>query len=259
MGKHETEAEVEFKQRRQMMLVPLLLRAKAEMVFGALLVVRSRTVWLACLLSLVAVVLSSIDMLGGNEGTNRNAIVFMIAGAIAAVVGSRLLAPGGALAASRQVAARFWLVPFGRLTGGMLVVLPVIAIAAFFLRSAEAGPVQLSMTVALYTAAVAAGVLTMAPAAGGSAAAAVGLVSVWVGVVPPVDVQAVLQKWPLLQRPLVLLWHLLPLQWRAGRLLDRFGWPDALVLLSWIALGLAFTGWTTTPVRPGGRWLRGEA
>ena len=243
----------------QIMMVPLLLRAKAEMVFGALLVVRNRTVQLACLLSLIVVVLSLMDTLGRNSRTDQQATVLLIAGTIAAVVGSRLLAPGGALAASRQVAARFWLVPFGRLAGGVLVVLPVVAVAAFSLRSAEAGPVQLSIIAAVYAAAIASAVLTLAPAAGGSASAVVGCVSVWVGVVPPAEVQAVLEKWPLLQRPLVLIWHLLPLQWRAGRLLDSLSWIDALVLISWIVIGVVFAGWVTTPVRSGDRWLRGEA
>ena len=255
----ETENWARLNHDRQIVKVPLLLRIKAEMVIGVLLVVRNRTVRLAYLLSLTMVVLSLLEQLGQTPRTDQQTTVFLIAGSLAAVVGSRLLAPGGALSASRQVAARFWLIPFGRLTGGVLVVLPVIAIAAFSLRMADVGPLQLSLTAAVFSVAVASSVMALAPAMGGSAAAVVGFVAVWVGVVPPAGVHAVFERWPLLQRALALIWHLFPLQWRAGRLLDRLYWADALVFIGWMVIGVAFVGWLTTPVRPSNRWLGGNA
>ena len=245
--------------RRKAMMVPLLLGAKAEMVVGVFLVARHRTVRLACVLALTMVVLSLVQNLGRTPRAYQPGTVFLIAGTLAAVAGSRLLAPGGALAASRQVAALFWLVPFGRLTGALLVVLPVVTVAAFFVGTAESGHFQLILAAAIYAAAVASGVLALAPATGASAAAAAGFVAVWVGSVHPFDLRAMFENWPFLQRALVLMWHLLPFQWRAVRLLETFKGVDALVLIGWIVLGVVLAGWFTTPVRFAGRRFHGGA
>ena len=241
------------------MNVSLLLRVKAEVVLGFLLAVRNRPVRIACLLSVTTVSLSVLEQLGQTPRTDQQTTVFLIAGSIAAVVAARLLAPGGALAASRQVAARFWLVPLGRLTGGALVVLPVVAVAALSLRTVEVSPLQLSVAAAVFSVALGAGVMTLAPAMGGSAAAVVGFVAACVGVVPPADLHAIFERWPLVQRSLALLWQLFPLQWRAGRLLDSFHWIDAAFFGGWIVIGVVLAGWFTTPVRHSDRWFRGTA
>ncbi|MFC1640131.1 hypothetical protein ACFL3B_05145 [Gemmatimonadota bacterium] len=254
----ETENRERIDQDRRIMKVTLVLRARAEIVIGVHMVVRNRTVRLAFLLSLTMVVLSLLERYGQTGSADQQATVFLIAGSLAAVVGSRLLAPGGALAASRQVAARFWVVPFGRLTGGVLVVLPVITVAAFSLRTTDVDPLRLNITAAVFAAAVASAVLSLAPAIGGSAAAVAGFVAVWAGVVPPADVNALFERWPFLQRVLALVWNLFPLQWRASRMVDRLHWIDPLVLVGWIVIGVVFTGWFTTPVRSIDRWFRGN-
>jgi len=170
-----------------------------------------------------------------------------------------LVMPDNVTSERRQVAALFWLVPFGRLTGALLVVLPVVTVAAFSVGPAEPGPFQLSLAAAVYAAAIASGVLALAPATGGSAAAAAGFVAAWVGAVPPLEVRTMFENWPFLQRALDLIWHMLPLQWRAARLLDTINWIDVLVLSGWIVIGVALAGWVTTPVRSADRRFRGRA
>ena len=231
------------------MAVSLLLHARAEIVFAVFIVVRNRTVRLAFLLSLTLIAMSMLEKFGPTPNAERQITVFLIAGSLAAVVASRLLAPGGALAASRQVAARFWLVPLGRLSGGILVLVPVVAIAAFSLDAATVSPLHLSLVATVFSAGVGSAVMTLSPAVGGSAAAIAGLVSVWVGVLTPTDVLAVFERWPLVQRAIALIWHVGPLQWRASRLLDQFQWIDAMVLVGWFAIGVVLVGWATTPVR----------
>lgn len=241
----------------QKMNVSLLLAAKAEMVVGALLVMRHRTVRLACSLALTMVILSLIQNLERTTRAYQPDTVLLIAGTLAAIAGSRLLAPGAALAASRQVATQWWLVPFGRLAGALLVVLPVVGIAVLSLGRGGAGPFQLSLVAAIYAAAVASGVLALAPATGASAAAAAGFVAVWAGGIPPSGVHAMFVKWPFLQHALVPIWHLLPLQWRAGCLLDTRNWIDVLLLIGWIVIGIAAAGYVTTSVRFIDRRFRG--
>jgi hypothetical protein len=240
-------------------MVSMLLGAKAEMVIGVLLVMRNRTFRLACVLSLTMVILALMQDLLGIPRANQSATVFLIAGSLAAIAGSRLLAPGGALAASRQVAAQWWLVPLGRLTGGLLVVLPIAATTVFSLGTGEAGPFRMSITTTVFSAAIASAALALAPTTSASAAVVFGFVAVWMSVVRPAGVNLMFEDWPSLQRALVLMWRLLPLQWRATHSLDSFIWVDALVLTGWIVLGVVFAGWVTTPVRFGPRWLRGGA
>lgn len=237
----------------------LLLGAKAEVVFGVLLVVRHRPLRLACVLAFLMVALPPTQNLGRTPRSYQASTVFFIAGTLAAVAGSRLLAPGAALAASRQVASRCWVTSYGRLAGALLVVLPVVTVAVFSLNIPEYGHVRLSSVASVYAAAVASGVMLMAPAIGASAAAMVGFVAVWVGSISPQSIHESLNSWPLLQGAISVLWKSLPFEWRAVRLLETCSWMDALFLVGWTAVGVALAGWLTVPVRPSGGLFRGGA
>lgn len=229
-------------------MVPLALAVKAEVVMGAHLVLRHRAPRLATLLALLVVVLAVLRDVGDTSGTGQAGTVFVIGGTLAAVGASRLLAPGAALAGARRVAALWWLVPTGRLIGALLVIAPIAGIAALTLGPHESGPgtIRLALIGTVYTAAMASVILACAPALGASAAAAVGLSAAWIGGLPPSAILNALDRWPLAQRPLGILWNLLPLNWRAVRWLQDGLLADGFVLLSWIALGILAAAWITT-------------
>jgi hypothetical protein len=241
---------------RYVVKVPLLLGAKAEVVIGTLLVVRNRAVRIACGLALTTGVLLSVQEAERIPCAHRPATVSLIAGTLAAVAGSRLLAPGAALAASRHVATRWWLVPFGRLVGALLVVLPVVTVTVFALGLAEVEPFQFSMALTIYSAAVASLAFSFAPVVGSSAAVVATLVTVWIGALPTSAVQATVGKWPLLQHVLALLWKVFPLHWRVEQILTTRSSADMFVLIGWIVFGVVFSGWATAAVWPVGRRIR---
>lgn len=226
-----------------------LLAVKAEIVLGALLVIRHRTPRLAALLVL-AVVASSFLAGGSSGGLGHSQwLVFFGAGSLAAVSASRLLAPGAALAAAYRVAASWWLVPTARLVGALFVTLPFVAGAALLLGQpvgAGFGASELVAVTGLYSATLAALVLALTPALGASAAAAIGFVTAWFGMLPPSAVSHALERWPIVQRALVLAWNSLPLGWRAMRWLERGTHGDGVVLLGWLLVGIAAAAWSIT-------------
>ena len=201
-------------------MIARLLAAKAEIVLGALLVIRHRTPRLTALLVL-AVVASGFLTRGGPGGPAHSRwVVFVVAGSLVAVSASRLLAPGAALAAGYRVAASWWLVPSARLVGALFVTFPLVAGAALVLGQpvgAEFSAGDLISVTGLYAATLAALVLALTPAVGASAAAAIGFMAAWFGMLPPSAVSNAFERWPIVQRALVLAWNSLPLGWRAMR------------------------------------------
>jgi hypothetical protein len=228
------------------MNLPLLLGAKAEIVFGTLLVVRNRAVRLACGLALTTGILLSVQEAERFPGAHQPRVVFLIAGTLAAVAGSRLFAPGGALAASRQVATTWWLVPLGRLAGALLAVLPVVVVPVIAMELSHADPLLLGFSVAMFGAAVASFSLSLAPIVGSSAAVAVAVASVWIGALPTAALHQWIEKWPVAKDAIVLLWKTLPLLWRADRLFTESSPTDALVLGVWIVVGFVVASWAST-------------
>jgi hypothetical protein len=228
------------------MKLPLLLGAKAETVFGALLVVRNRAVRLACGLALTTGVLLSLQEADRFPGAHQPRIVFLIAGTLTAVAGSRLFAPGGALAASRQVATTWWLVPLGRLTGALLAVLPVVVVPVIAMELTETDPLLLGFSVVMFGAAVASFSFSLAPIVGSSAAMAAAVASVWIGALPTAAAHQWIDKWPVAKKAMVLLWNTLPLPWRADRLFTESSSVDVLVLGGWIVVGFVVASWAST-------------
>ena len=235
------------------MKLPLLLGAKAEIVFGTLLVMRNRAVRLSCALALTAGALLSVQEVERFPGAQEPRMTFLIVGTLAAVAGSRLLAPGGALAASRQVATVWWLVPLGRLTGALLVVLPVAAVPAFATVRVDVNPMLYGISVFVLAAAVASFSSSLAPMVGSSAGVTVAIAAVWIGALPTDTVHAWAERWPAVQQALAVLWNTLPLPWRADRILIARSSSDAVVLVGWIAFGFVVAGWASTAAWPRSR------
>ncbi|UCD25050.1 MAG: hypothetical protein JSW51_03770, partial [Gemmatimonadota bacterium] len=57
---------------------------------------------------------------------------------------------------------------------------------------------------------------------------------------------AAFERWPFVQRVLVIAWNSLPLGWRAARWFERGTHGDALLLLGWLLLGIASAAWSLT-------------
>jgi hypothetical protein len=224
-----------------------LLRLKAEVVLAMQLVSRHRAVKLAAtLVLLMTVAIASSAPAGGRVG-GRQAVILLMAGMLAAVAGSRPLAPGGALAALRMAAARWWIAPVGRILGAGVVIYPLVLVPIVVLVAPQASaPVMLKVivTVTLYIVCVIACVAALTPVIGASAAAGAGFFSAWVGQTPPSGMQALTAGVPALQGPLVLLWNVLPLPWRANRWFVQGTSEDAAVLFLWAALSLVAAAWT---------------
>jgi len=208
---------------------------------------------------LAIVGLSFLRDRGGPAGGSSAATVLLMTGTLAAVAGSRLLAPGAALAASRRVAAVWWLAPSGRLIGALFAILPVVAVSV--LAGGRPGPEfpKLATVTTLYAAAAASLVLALAPLIGASAAAAFGFVGAWLGMLPPSGIHVALDNWPVVQKPAVWLWNMLPLGWRANRLFEGDTAVDAVVLLCWVVAGVTAAAWATMWVCPSERVPPGGA
>jgi len=215
-----------------------LLAAKAEVVFAVQLVTRHRAPRLAALLGLGVAALAAAS----EPSPERVArVTMLVAGMLAAVAASRLLAPGPALASARIVVAPWWLVPAGRILGVLCVVGPVTVGMGLALASASpqgspiVGPAAVALT---FAACVASCTMALAPWWGASATASVGFLGVWFGGVPPSSLAALFTGWLPLQRVLLWLWNVLPLPWRAARWLSSGGWGDPLLLGAWTLIGL---------------------
>ncbi|GBD31343.1 hypothetical protein HRbin33_00295 [bacterium HR33] len=225
----------------------MLLRLKAEIVLAVQLVSRHRAVRLAAtLLLLMTVAIASSAPAGGRVG-GAQGVILLMAGMVAAVAGSRLLAPGGALTALRMAAARWWIAPAGRILGAGIVVYPLVLVPIVVLIAPRASAPVILMaiaTAALYTACVIACVAALTPATGASAAAALGFFAAWIGQTPPSGIQSLTASVPALQGPLVLLWNVLPFPWRANRWFVQGTPEDAAVLFFWTALGFVGAAWS---------------
>lgn len=221
------------------------LALKADVVLGAQLVSRHRAPRLAALL-----VLSLLVAAAGHRpapGAVRVPMACVVVGILAAVGASRLFAPGGAVAAARAGAGKWWIAPVGRLLGGLAVVLPLGLAGAALLALPGAGTdamPRLSGILSLYGAATAAVTAAAAPLIGSSAAAAIGLTTAWVGALPPSGLATMLAGWPVIARPLVSLWNVLPLPWRAIRWFERGGPGDLMLLAAWVVVAVLATAWS---------------
>lgn len=238
-----------FAPRRAVVMSRSLLALQAEVVIGVLLVLRHRTLLLAGLLVLILLVSHMIAQSDGAATGSAVWVTLVVAGSLVAVAASRLLAPGANLAAAYRVAAAWWLVPAGRLVGGLAVTLPGVFAVALVVGATSVTAwqlVQLGLLTAGYAASAGALIMAVTPVVGASAAAALGFAVAWFGTVPPSGVSILLERWPLLQGPLVLLWNTLPLSWRAIRWLDRGGLVDPLVIVAWLPLAVATAAWTMT-------------
>ncbi len=232
------------------MIVPLLIAAKAEVLLGTLLTARNRAVRLVCILAMTLGGVLSVQDVERIPAAHRPLTVFLIAGTLAAVAGARLFAPGGALAALRQVGAAWWLAPVGRLTGALLVVMPVVAVAVVAIKVVGADPLLLGASVTIYAAAVASFSFSLAIFVGSSTAVTATLVLVWVGAVPAAAPNTWFEQWTVVRAAWSVFWNTVPLPWRAGQLL-RVGSPvDALVLAGWVVAGILLVGWASTAARP---------
>jgi hypothetical protein len=218
---------------------------KAEVILGLLIVIRHRAVRLTGLLVLALVVFAVIGI-DAVENAKVYRTILVVGGSLVAVATSRLFAPGPVLAAARLVAQPWWLVPIGRLTGALLVVVSALAITVFTLAVPSQHPVDLlriGVISVLYVGALGAGTAALTPMIGASASAVCGFIAAWLGGMPPSVVATALAEWSVAQRLAVWLWNGLPLVWRAERWLDTGGVVDVAHLLGWIALGIAVTGW----------------
>lgn len=224
----------------------LLLGAKAEVVFGTLLVARNRAVLLACVLALVLGGVISVQEVERFPGAHQTLTAFLVVGTLSAVAGSRLFAPGAAFAASRRVVATWWLVPVGRLIGALSVILPVSAVTVFAMELTDSDPFLLALSAITYSAAVASFSFTLATIVGSSTAAVITLATIWVGVFPSAAVHDLAERWPVARQALILLADTLPIPPRADRLLVLHDPKDAIVLCGWISVGFVATCWVTS-------------
>jgi hypothetical protein len=227
----------------------LVLAAKAEVALAVLLVVRHRTPRLTGLL--VLAIMTSVLIARSRDGATGSAvwITLVVSGSLAAVSGSRLLAPRPNLAAAYRVASDWWLVPTARLVGVLIVLLPILVSVALLMGAPSMTTrelVRLGAAAAGYAASWAALVMALTPAMGASGAAATGFLLAWFGAVPPSGVAAAVERWPLVQGPLVLMWNTLPLGWRASQWLEHGNVSDLALLVVWFPLSLAMAAWTMT-------------
>lgn len=223
-----------------------MLAFKAEVVIGVLLVVRHRTPRLAALLVLVVV---TSTLAAGREVTAAHSVwlSLVVTGLLGAVAASRLLAPGANLAAGYRVASPWWLVPSGRLAGGLLALLPVVTGVALLLGAVgltTQGSVRLSALIICYAATSSSLVLALTPVIGASAAAAIGFLLAWFGTVPPSAVALAVERWSLIRGPLVLTWNTLPFGWRAIRWFEAGNALDCGLFVCWLLAGITVSAWS---------------
>lgn len=227
-----------------MWLIPAL---RAEVILGLLLVLRHRAFRLTGLLVLIVAVFAAIGI-RDRGATHAISVVLLAGGSLIAVAGSRLLAPGPALVAARWVSEPWWVVPAGRLTGALLVVMPVALATLIAVSAPVLHPVALmrvTLVAAAYVSALGAFTAALSPLVGASAAASCGFLAAWVGGVPPSTIAVGLHEWVYVQRPLVWIWNGLPLMWRARRWLAGEQIVDMGMFLAWIVLGIVGAAWVT--------------
>lgn len=240
-----------------------LVAFKAEIVLAVQLVTRHRAFRLAALL--VLVLTTALASGGPRTLHGRHGLIVAMAGVLACVAGSRLLAPGGALTALRMAAGPWWLAPVGRLMGAWIVVYPLTLVPGVVLLAPQSSPrlaLQAAVTVAAYAASAIGCTAALTPVIGASSAAAIGFLAAWAGTLPPSGVHALLEGIPALQGPLVLLWNVAPLPWRASGWFAQGRASDGGVLLAWCVLAVLAAAWTAERFyraertsEESGRWL----
>ena len=229
------------------------LTLRAEAVLGGLLVARHQTFRLAVVLALTLVVIAG----SARSGVVARNAVLVVGGTVGAVAGARLMAPGAALDSVRRLGALWWVPSLGRLMGAALFLLPMVGAGALALvvpAEGWGGAVRCAALAWGYGLTWAACALALAPMVGASPAAALGMLAVWMGGIPPSAVHELLRGAAYLQRPTVLLWNVLPLGWRAERALGGSAY-DGAVLGAWLLAGITVAAWAGS--RPQGevrRW-----
>jgi len=221
------------------------LAGKAELVFGMLLIVRHRTVRLTAALAVMGIALGIVGNAAERSGLAHQTVL-LVGGSLGAVAGSRLLAPGAALAAAWRSGSPWWLPAAGRLMGAALLAAPAVGLTSAALVGPAMGweaALQLGFVGWVYATAMTAVTLAASPFLGASASGALGLLAVWFGGIPPSAMYELFGGWTYLQRPIVLMWNVLPLGWRANRWLHQAAMEDALLLGGWIALGIVLGTW----------------
>jgi hypothetical protein len=210
-----------------------------------LLVIRHRTMRLTAALAVMGITLAMVGNAAQRPGLAQQTVL-LVGGSLGAVAGSRLLAPGAALVAAWRSASPSWLPSIGRLVGAALLIAPAVGLASAVL----VGPVtdwraalQLAFVGWTYATAIAAVTLAASPFLGASVSGALGLLAVWFGGIPPSAMAELFGDWIYLQRPVVLLWNGLPLGWRANRWLHQAVLGDALLLGTWIVVGIVLGAW----------------
>ncbi|MFQ6047272.1 MAG: hypothetical protein ACE5PT_13110 [Gemmatimonadales bacterium] len=221
---------------------------KAEVVIGVLLTVRHRTVRLAGFLAGALLLLGSFAESAVSRGLE---LVLVISGTVAAVAASRLLAPGEALAAARRAGADWWVSATGRLAGVWLLILPAAWVAALILAEGMNEAIRVAWVAAVYGGAVGAVTLALTPFMGATGAAALGLLGVWLGGLPPSGIYQILSGWEYVRRPAVWLWNVLPLDWRALRWGRVGGLEDPMVMAAWIVVGVMMASWAISRAESG--------
>jgi hypothetical protein len=209
---------------------------------GVLLVVRHRTARLVGILCGLAVV--GVEVNGSGVVGRRT--VMLLAASFASVAASRVLAPGPARWAAWWSAGTAWLAPAGRLLGVVLVTLPVVLLGSVATQGgADIGSVGLVLVAMILAAAIASPVMAATPLVGPSVAGGAGVVAAWLGLLTPSVMEVWLGSRPLLARPVVAAWELLPLGWRGARLVERAEAGDAFLLLTWIPAGILLAVWAS--------------
>lgn len=221
---------------------------KAEVVIGVLLAVRHRTVRLAGLLAVALMVFASW---GEGASATRLQLVLVVCGTLATVMASRVLAPGEALVAARRAAATWWVGAAGRLCGVLLLIAPVTWVAALVQGGGIHEVARVAWVAWVYSAAIGAVTLALSPAVGASGAASLGLAGVWLGGLPPSGIHQLLSGWDYVRRPVVWLWNVLPLDWRAIRWGSAGGLEDPLVFAAWVVAGVLVSSWAISAVESG--------
>ena len=182
---------------------------------------------------------------GGGAPVSGMSWATIVAGSLAAVAGSRLMAPGPAVAAAWRSGSAWWLPAGGRLLGAAILLAPTVAVtvAALSGRAPDWHVALAACAVWVYATAVASVAMALAPMLGSSVSGAVALLGVWFGGIPPSGMYEAFSTWTYVQRPLVLMWNVLPLGWRAGRWIEQGPVPDGFVIGSWILLGVGVAAW----------------
>ena len=225
--------------------MPVLLALKSDVVLATQLVARQRALRLAVLLALMIVAISLLERGGSERSSADPTIVLLVGGILGAVAGARPLAPGAPLASAYWAAAPWWLVPVARLTGILLVILPVGAVGVVALSGGTDGRqiARVWVVTVVYSASVTSVMLMLTPALGSSAASAIGFLTAWMGTVPPSVIDSLLGRWPSVNSLAVTLWNSLPLNWRAARWVTDGNWSDLMILIGWLWAGIAGSAW----------------